>query len=260
MSPHLMGPIATRDWGDSPRQLSVASEKLFARPLSPTISVTNYFYIEDNNSTGTAGTTLNAATAVLASPNLATNTVAFGNFRLGSTLSSNVFLTNNNLPTANNYSEALAGKSTTSGGATVSGLPTVAAPLAQGAVATLTVGLPSNTAGPVSGNVNFAFTSEKGSSVSPGPSARPSARPRSPSAARAIARPRPASARPARRSASSTSEPRTSPARSRSPIRRRPASTARGSLPPRPRRAAEPRSCPACPRTAARWPPARTRP
>ncbi|MFM8496138.1 MAG: hypothetical protein ACKOEM_11535, partial [Planctomycetia bacterium] len=136
-------------------------------------ALTNYFYIEDNNSTGTAGTTLNAANPVLASPNLATNTVAFGNFRLGSTLSSNVFLTNNNLPTANNYSEALAGTATTTNGATVSGLPTVVAPLAQGAVSTLAVGLGSGTAGPVSGNVNFAFTSQKGTSVSPGPYGSP---------------------------------------------------------------------------------------
>jgi fibronectin-binding autotransporter adhesin len=80
-----------------------------------------------------------------------------------------VQLTNSNLPTSNNYSEALAATATTTGTASVAGLPTVAAPLNQWQSTNVTVGLGSATAGPVSGDVNLAFTSEQGSSVAPGP-------------------------------------------------------------------------------------------
>ena len=136
---------------------------------SPPAPLTSYFYIEDNNTTGTATTALSAATGVLAMPELSTTTVNFGNFRLGATLSQTVTLTNDNLATANNYSQALAGTATTTGAASVSGLPTTLAPLAQGQSTSLTIGLGSATAGPVSGDVDATFTSEQGGSGSPGP-------------------------------------------------------------------------------------------
>jgi fibronectin-binding autotransporter adhesin len=131
--------------------------------------LTSYFYVEDSNTNGTAGTTLNAVSGVLAMPSLATTTVGFGSFRLGDTLSQTVALTNANLATGNNFSEALAGTATTTGTASVSGLPTTLAPLPQGQSTNLTIGLGSATAGPVSGAVNLTFTSEQGTSVGPGP-------------------------------------------------------------------------------------------
>lgn len=137
--------------------------------LADGTSLNSFLWVEDNNATGNAGTTLTAATGVVAQHTLASQTVNFGNFRLGSTLTQTVQLTNSNLPTSNNYSEALAGTATTTGTATVSGLPTVASPLNQGQSTNLTVGLGSSTAGPVSGNVNLSYTSQQGTSVSPGP-------------------------------------------------------------------------------------------
>ncbi|MGA0038532.1 MAG: beta strand repeat-containing protein, partial [Pirellulales bacterium] len=133
-------------------------------------TLSNLLYVEDSNTTGTAGLTLQAASGVLAQPVLSSTSVAFGNFRLGATLSQSVTLTNDNLATGNNYSEALAGSVTTAtGGATLGGMPLVGSSLAQGANTSLTVGLPSATAGPVSGSLDLAFTSQQGTSVSPGP-------------------------------------------------------------------------------------------
>lgn len=134
-------------------------------------SLSGLLFVEDSNTTGTAGVTLTAATGVLAQPVLSTTSVAFGNFRLGATLSQGVTLTNDNLATANNYSEALAGSvSTTTGGASMSGLPVAGVDeLGQGASTSLTVGLPSATAGPVTGALDLSFKSEKGNSDSPGP-------------------------------------------------------------------------------------------
>jgi hypothetical protein len=122
--------------------------------------LSSFLWVQDANITGQASTTLTAATGVVAQHTLATQTVNFGNFRLGDTLSQTVQLTNSNLPTSNNYSEALAATATTTGTTSVAGLPTVAAPLNQGQSTNVTVGLGSATAGPVSGDVNLAFTSE----------------------------------------------------------------------------------------------------
>jgi autotransporter-associated beta strand protein len=113
----------------------------------------------------TAGTTLNAASPVLAQPSLEYQTVVFGNYRPGATLSQVVRLTNANLPTANNYSQALAAVSSVSGAASISGVPTTAVPLGQGFVADLTVGLASGSTGPSSGVTHFNFSSVPGTSV-----------------------------------------------------------------------------------------------
>jgi hypothetical protein len=105
-------------WKDGPLRLLSSSGNDLGR----------FLYVEDSNTTGTAGTTLVANSGVLAQPSLTSQSVTFGNFRVGSTLSQNVWLSNNNLPTANNYSEALATASTTTGGASISGVPTAASP------------------------------------------------------------------------------------------------------------------------------------
>lgn len=132
-------------------------------------SLSSYFWVEDSSTTGNAGTSLTAASAVVAQHTLGTTTANFGNFRLGDTLSQTVALTNSNFATTNNFSEALAATAGTTGTASFSGLPTVGSPLAQGASTNITVGLGSGAAGPVGGNVNLSFTSEQGSSAAPGP-------------------------------------------------------------------------------------------
>lgn len=146
-------------WKDGPLRLLSSSGTDLGR----------FLYVGDSNTTGTAGTTLTAATGVLAQPSLAAQSVSFGNFRVGSSLSQIVWLSNNNLPTANNYSEALATASVTTGSASISGVPTAASPLNQGFAAELTVGLASGVAGPTSGSIDLTFSSVKGSSDSPGP-------------------------------------------------------------------------------------------
>jgi hypothetical protein len=143
--------------------------QLTLKDPSGTATLSNTVWIEDSNSDGTAGTTIAAVNPVLAQYTLASQTVGFGNFRLGDTLSQTVQLSNSALPTSNNYTEALAGTATTTGTATVTGLPTVASPLEQAQATNLTVGLGSATAGPVSSTVNLSFTSEQGTSNSPGP-------------------------------------------------------------------------------------------
>jgi fibronectin-binding autotransporter adhesin len=130
-----------------------------------------FFYIEDSNTEGTAGTTLVAASPVLAQPSLDDQAVTFGNFRPGASLSQNVWLANNNLPTSNNYSQALAATSTTSGAASISGVPSFASPLPQGGAAGLTLGLASGSAGPASGQTSFEFRSVPGSSATTGTTA-----------------------------------------------------------------------------------------
>lgn len=142
-------------WKDGPLRLTSTSS----------VNLSAFFYIEDNNSTGTAGTTLNAASPVLAQPSLEYQTVVFGNYRPGATLSQVVRLTNANLPTANNYSQALAAVSSVTGAASVSGAPTTAAPLGQGFVADLTVALASGSTGPSSGVTHFNYSSVPGTSV-----------------------------------------------------------------------------------------------
>ncbi|MFM8415051.1 MAG: beta strand repeat-containing protein, partial [Planctomycetota bacterium] len=130
------------------------------------VPLSSFYWVQDQNTSGQASTTLQAASGVLAQVTMSGTSVNFGNFRVGSTLSQTVQVTNSNLPTSNNYSEALAGTATTAGTASVSGLPTA---LNQGQSTNLTVGLGSGTAGPVTGNVNLSFTSVQGSSASPGP-------------------------------------------------------------------------------------------
>jgi len=50
-------------------------------------ALSGLYFVEDSNATGSAGTTLTAASGVLAQPVLSTTSVAFGNFRLGDTFS-----------------------------------------------------------------------------------------------------------------------------------------------------------------------------
>lgn len=135
-------------------------------------NLNNFLYVEDTDQSGTAGNTLNAANPVLAQPVLSLESVPFNNFRPGAIVSQTVTLTNANLPTANNMSQALASSTTTiSANATVSGVPTTAVPLNQGFIATLPLTLTSSTAGPATGSVVMNYLSVQGSSTATGTTA-----------------------------------------------------------------------------------------
>lgn len=118
------------------------------------------FWVADTNSTGTAGTNIQAA-FVLADYQVTTRSVNFGNFRTGSVLNSNVTLTNT-APVAVNstngrVSEQLSASTTASGAASVAGLSTNL--ISQGATTNFNVGLSSASVGTNSGSVQLNYTS-----------------------------------------------------------------------------------------------------
>ncbi len=129
------------------------------------VTLTAGNWVQDSNDTGTAGTTLTAASNVLAQAAVSTNTVAFGNFRVGSTRNQTLTLSNTALATSNNVTEEL---TITSSGAnapaSVSGLP--GSSLAQGASSNFTVALNTATAGVRNGTVTLNYGSIKGASNS----------------------------------------------------------------------------------------------
>jgi fibronectin-binding autotransporter adhesin len=118
------------------------------------------FWVEDTNSEGTAGTNIQAA-FVLADYQVTTTNVNLGNYRVGSTLTTNVTLTNNAPPGVNatngNVTEQLSTLATASNSATVSGLTTNL--LAGAATTNFTVGLSTGNVGSNSGTVSLAYTS-----------------------------------------------------------------------------------------------------
>lgn len=129
------------------------------------LTLTNNLWVQDSNTTGTAGTSLAAANNVLAEAVLGARSVNFGNFRIGDTRSQTVSLTNGALATSNNVTEELSvTSSSASAPATVSGLP--AGSLAQGANTNFTVALNTATAGVRNGTITLNYGSVKGSSAS----------------------------------------------------------------------------------------------
>ena len=129
------------------------------------VTLTAGNWVQDSNETGTATTSLTAASNVLAQASLGTNTVAFGNFRVGSTRTQSVSLANSALATSNNVTEELTITSSAANApASVSGLP--GSSLAQGASTNFTVALNTATAGVRNGTVTLNYGSIKGSSAS----------------------------------------------------------------------------------------------
>ena len=129
------------------------------------VTLTAGNWVQDSNDTGTATASLTAASNVLAQASLGTNTVAFGNFRVGSTRTQSVSLANSALATSNNVTEELTITSSAANApASVSGLP--GSSLAQGASTNFTVALNTATAGVRNGTVTLNYGSIKGSSAS----------------------------------------------------------------------------------------------
>jgi len=135
-----------------------------------TASVSSSLWVEDTNTDGNAGNSLNAASAVLATYTLGTNAMAFGNYRVGATLSSTTPIINTALVTSNTQTQALAVASSTSGGvSSLTGLPTPY--LSVGGTANLVAALNGATTGPNSGTAALAFSSVPGTSLTTGTTA-----------------------------------------------------------------------------------------
>lgn len=114
-------------------------------------------WVEDTDPNGTATTNLVTTNPILADFAINTNNVNFGNYRVGSTLASNVVLTNNGFYTTNNFTGSLLATATASNSATVSGVTTNA--IAQGQTDPFTVGLITTNVGTNTGTVRLSYQS-----------------------------------------------------------------------------------------------------
>ena len=135
-----------------------------------TTAVTSSLWVEDTNVDGNAGTTLNAASPVLATWTLGTNAYRFGNYRVGTTLSATTPIVNTALVTSNTMTQALAATGTTTGGVnSLTGLPSPY--LSVGGTSNVVTGLNGATTGPNSGTATLTFNSVPGTSNTTGTTA-----------------------------------------------------------------------------------------
>ena len=130
------------------------------------VLITSSNWVQDNNTTGTASTSLASTSNVLADYSLSTKTVAFGNYRVGSTLSQAIAVTNAGFTTSNNVTESLVITGTTNVANGTISVPGTPAWLNPGQSMNLTVGLDGTIAGPNSGTATPSFGSVKGDSAS----------------------------------------------------------------------------------------------
>jgi fibronectin-binding autotransporter adhesin len=142
-------------------------------------SLDKFFWVEDNNATGQATTSLIASEPVLAQFNLTggddadsaynTATIQAGNYRINSTVTKSTTLENSNFATSNDFSESLVVTENvaSSSNASVSGLPETV--LAQGTSANLDIQLDpalASQVGAQSGTVALDFSSSPDGSSS----------------------------------------------------------------------------------------------
>ena len=128
-------------------------------------------WVQDNNTNGTAGTTLLASGTVNATWTLGTNAASFGNYRVGTTLSATTPLINTAIVTSNTVSQALAisGTSITGGINSLTGLPSPY--LSVGGTSNVVTRLNGATTGPNSGTATLTFNSVPGASLTSGTTA-----------------------------------------------------------------------------------------
>lgn len=132
--------------------------------------VPTYYWVQDQNSTGSAGTSLVASGTVLAQYTLGTNAFRFGNYRVGTSPSGTTAIVNTALVTSNTVTQALAVTATTSGGlASLTGLPSPYLPV--GSTSQVVAGLNGATTGPNSGTATLSFRSVPGTSLTTGSTA-----------------------------------------------------------------------------------------
>ena len=141
------------------------SKLLLTDSTNITNTVSSVYWVEDVNTTGTAGTNIAPSGGyVLADYQVSTTNVNFGNYRIGATLATNVLLTNTAFATTNNVSESLTTSTSASNQATVSGLRTNF--LARGATTNFTAGLSTANAGTNSGVITLNYSSVTNGSAS----------------------------------------------------------------------------------------------
>jgi len=129
--------------------------------------VSSYYWVEDQNSTGSAGTGLVASGTVLAQYTLGTNAFRFGNYRVGTSLSGTTPIVNTALVTSNTVTQALAVAGTPIGGVnSITGLPSPY--LSVGGTSNVVASLNSAVTGPNSGTASLAFSSVPGTSLTTG--------------------------------------------------------------------------------------------
>ncbi|GEM_PF-3259126 len=132
--------------------------------------VSSYYWVQDQNSTGSAGTGLVASGTVLAQYTLGTNAFRFGNYRVGATLSGTTPIVNTALVTSNTVTQALTIAGTPLGGVnSITGLPSPY--LSVGGTSNVVANLNSATTGPNSGTASLAFSSVPGTSLTSGTTA-----------------------------------------------------------------------------------------
>lgn len=121
-------------------------------------------WVADTNTTGSAGTNIEA-TFVLADYMVSKTNINFGNYRVGSTVNTNLSLTNTAPPSAGGVTEQLSTVATTSNAATVANLSTNL--VARAGVTNFTVGLSTVNAGTNSGKVALSYSSLTNGTASP---------------------------------------------------------------------------------------------
>lgn len=132
--------------------------------------VSSYFWVEDSNGTGSAGTSLVASGTVRAQYTLGTNALRLGNYRVGTSLSGTTALVNTTVVTSNTVTQALAVTGATNGGLTsLTGLPSPY--LSVGGTSQLVAGLNGATTGPNSGTATLTFNSVPVTSLTTGTTA-----------------------------------------------------------------------------------------
>ncbi|MBU3664260.1 MAG: choice-of-anchor D domain-containing protein [Chthoniobacterales bacterium] len=128
------------------------------------------YWVQDNNTSGTAGTNFQAS-FVLADYQITTNSINYGNYRIGQTLSTLVTLTNNAIYATNAsggvVTERLSAATSTTNSATVSGLSTN--PVSVSQTTNFTVGMSSANVGSNSGVISLTYNSVSNGTASTRP-------------------------------------------------------------------------------------------
>jgi fibronectin-binding autotransporter adhesin len=129
------------------------------------VDITPDKWVQDSNTTGTAGETIApSAGYVLADKALTTKTVNFGNYRIGSTLTQQLSATNSAFATSSNVTEGLTVSGSATGSASIANLTTSF--INQGTSSNFNVSMSSSNVGAQSGNISLNFNSVIGSSAS----------------------------------------------------------------------------------------------
>lgn len=145
-------------------------DRYFYKASKLTLQTTNgtvlssTLWTQDSNEDGTAGTSMQTTTPILADYMVSTTNVNFGNYRVGSAVTTNITLTNTAFYTTNNLTESLVTTTSTTNAATVAGLSTNF--LAATNTTNFNVGLSTVNVGTNSGTVTLNYGSVTNGSAS----------------------------------------------------------------------------------------------